>query len=743
MRAARGFKFDEFDALCGGLDGEQLQLKWQHYTRALSAASTSTAVATLAAGPTGGVSMIGAMIAGPLIHNARKKRQIIEHHMVIRGIEPETRNKDIYGPMGFSAVLGGATMGVGSLGAELLAVDTMTKIASHAAIDAGVTAAEDKHSQREHEKEMQKADAQLVRANTAPVSQVVPTNPSIGQVLLNHTKSMPTSLGATANGLIASAARLKAEKYPLLKEYLTSVAVHSRGSPSKATSREGGPRAPFPPVTTQNYGSDPASASLVSARGTTFIAELEDTSPSSATSREPVELDSTPRSAPSELDSCIISPLSPPGSASQWASPHPSFVSELEDTSSPGSSTFPASSGSSELSGDADTIMSSLLEAIDETTLSELEADLECAVVEMDNPEAWASSVEKEAGAGGASTPATRRMSRTFELPSDLDSLVRRHSTRFTHRASQRGNSVRYSQYSFLEGEDKLNTASVRILRKPVSQATLHTTASSTYLPASSQDGTKAKPIEEQLHPQPLRRVASNASSLPAYSAIDAASAPVGKITHNTTEQHSPSHSARSRQTEAWVDQKRQTVDPITHSRHPSSLPFSPNNAFSSTGEWLADETPQYRPQDHDLHTRQQQGEICRDATAGHDATADDGTNGMYNRPLELRHQASSGSASSTKSRAGSLALSAHESMKKVGYLGLEPATKLAIGGSLLMVGVRPSVQRKYLDKAKGKMGLHVEEKGGNGFMGMGKEFGKAREKQKRADADDDYRDYI
>lgn len=182
--------------------------------------------------------MIGAMIAGPLIHNARKNRQIIEHHMGIRGIEPETRNKDIYGPMGFSAVLGGATTGVGSIGAELLAVDTMTKIASHAAIDAGVTAAEDKHSQREHDKEIQKADVQLVRANTAPVSQVIPTNPSIGQVLLNHTKSMPTSLGATANGLIASAARLKAEKYPLLKDYLSSVAVQSRGSPSKAASRE-------------------------------------------------------------------------------------------------------------------------------------------------------------------------------------------------------------------------------------------------------------------------------------------------------------------------------------------------------------------------------------------------------------------------------------------------------------------------------------------------------------------------
>ncbi|KAK7722194.1 hypothetical protein SLS64_000727 [Diaporthe eres] len=664
MRAPRGFKFDEFDALCGELDGEQLQLKWQHYTRALSAASTSTAVATLAAGPTGGVSMIGAMIAGPLIHNARKKRQIIEHHMSIRGIEPETRNKDIYGPMGFSAVLGGATMGVGSLGAELLAVDTMTKIVSHAAIDAGVTAAEDKHSQREHDKEVEKAGAQLVRANTAPVSQVVPMNPSIGQVLLNHTKSMPTSLGATANGFIASAARLKAEKYPLLKEYLTSVAVQSRG--------------------------------------------------------------------------------------------------KLEDTSSPASSISPTSTASSELPGDADTIMSSLLEAIDETTLSELEADLECAVVEMDNPETWANPVEKEAGAA-AYTPETRRMSRTFELPSDLDSLVRRHSTRFTRRASQRVNSVRYSQYSFVEGEDKLSTASITTLRKPASQATLRTSASSAHLQVSNLDGDQrlvqnhdnltAKSLEAHSHPHhQLRRPASNGSLLPAYSAVDAASAPAYKITHNTSEPHSPSPSVRGRQTQAWVDEKRRSVDPIVHSRHPSKNPFSPDNAYSPAGDWLAEESPQYQPQDHDLHARQQQGESSRGAPAGHDPTALDGANRIHRPPLtssqslplrSMTQHSSSSSMSSALSRTGSLALSAHEGMKKVGYFGLEPATKLAIGGSLLMVGVRPSVQRKYLDKAKGKMGLPVEEKGNNGFMGMGKDFGKGKERQRRLNEDDDYLDYI
>lgn len=761
MRAARGFKFDEFDTLCGELDGEQLQLKWQHYTRALSAASTSTAVATLAAGPTGGISMIGAMIAGPLIHNARKKRQIIEHHMSIRGLAPETRNKDIYGPMGFSAVLGGATMGVGSLGAELLAVDTVTKIVSHAAIDAGVTAAEDKHSQREHEKEVDKAGAQLVRANTAPASQVVPVNPSIGQVLLKHTKSMPTSLGTTANGLIASAARLKAEKYPLLKEYLTSVAVQSRGTPSRGTPKEGGPYAPSTAETIQNRETIPPSTSLASIQETAFVAELEDTSPSSTTARDPVELDSTPRTAPSELDSCIVSPLSPPSSASHWPSPPPSFVSELEDTSSPGSSTFPASTGFSELTGDADTIMSSLLEAIDETTLNELEADLECAVVEMDNPETWINPVEEGEAGAAASPAATKRMSRTFELPADLDSLVRRHSTRFTRRSVQRGSSVRYSQYSFVEGEDKLSTASIATLRKPASQATLRTSASSTSLRPSnpesdqravqSHDEHTAKSLEKHPHPHALRRPASNAS-LPAYSATDTGPAPAYVTAHNVNQSHSPSPSARGRQTEAWVDEKRRSVDPIVHSRHPSSHPFSPNDAYSPAGDWLAGVAPQYQPQDHDLHARQQQGESSRGAQH---TTTHDNANGTSNALLEPRpssrgmpirsatQRSSSGSVSSALSRTGSLALSAHEGMKKVGYFGLEPATKLAIGGSLLMVGVRPSVQRKYLDKAKGKMGMHVEEKGNNGFMGMGKEFGKGKERQKRMNEDDDYLDYI
>ncbi|KAI3399515.1 hypothetical protein diail_6537 [Diaporthe ilicicola] len=758
MRAPRGFKFDEFDVLCGELDGEQLQLKWQHYTRALSAASTSTAVATIAAAPTGGVSMIGAMIAGPLIHNARKKRQIVEHHMSIRGLAPETRNKDIYGPMAFSAVLGGATMGVGSAGAELLAVDTATKVMSHAAIDAGVTAVEDKHSQREHEKEMEKAAAQIVRANTVPTSLGLPVNPRAGQVLVKHANTMPATLGSTANGLIASAARLKAEKYPLLKEYLLSV-VHSRRYMSKDMPKDGGSREPlFMTGAVGDHEPDPSSsASLATLQGTApvaelenntaFVAELEDTSPYSATfTREPVELDSTPLSVPS--DTCShsgISPLSQTSTVSHWPSPHPSLVSELEDTSSPGSATSPASSWPSELPADADTIMSSLLDTIDELTLGELEADLECAIAEMDSPDACVEPAEGEAGltvaaaaaAATSSKSPTNRMSRTFELPSDLDSLVRRHSTRFSRRASQR---VSFGRSSSVYSQD----SPAAILRKPVSQATLlPTTAESTFPPDEKIPDVDERHIAKSLDALMVASIEKgpyyDGSPLPPYSETDnnntasASSACVGNPNHGMA---SPSASVRGRQAEAWVDEKRRSVDPVVHTRHPSlrakpsasssKVPFSPDDVYGSpTGGWIVAEPEevaggeasssslQPRKQQQQQQQQQQQIQILGE---GESSSSSSQEAAMMMTP---HRQESSTSLSSTRSKAGSMALSAHEGMKKVGYLGLEPATKIAIGASLMMVGVRPSVQRKYLDKAKGKMGMEV--KSGGGVFGMGK----------------------
>src|SRR5690554_593637 len=62
------FDFEAYDAKCRGLTPEELQREWQHYTRLISGASTSTAVSGLAIPLTLGVSVIGVGMAAPAIH---------------------------------------------------------------------------------------------------------------------------------------------------------------------------------------------------------------------------------------------------------------------------------------------------------------------------------------------------------------------------------------------------------------------------------------------------------------------------------------------------------------------------------------------------------------------------------------------------------------------------------------------------------------------------------------------------
>ncbi|CAN8098754.1 unnamed protein product [Discula destructiva] len=88
------FQFAGFDRLCSELDASQLQERWLHYTRALSAIACSTGTSDQIAEKHGGVSTIGAMISNPLIYDARKKRHIIEKHMGIKGVAPDTRCKE-------------------------------------------------------------------------------------------------------------------------------------------------------------------------------------------------------------------------------------------------------------------------------------------------------------------------------------------------------------------------------------------------------------------------------------------------------------------------------------------------------------------------------------------------------------------------------------------------------------------------------------------------------------------------
>lgn len=72
------FDFKEYQTKCDGMSTEQLHKEWENYTRQVSGGATSTATSVLFAPVTGGISLVGLGLSAPKIHNARKKREIIE-----------------------------------------------------------------------------------------------------------------------------------------------------------------------------------------------------------------------------------------------------------------------------------------------------------------------------------------------------------------------------------------------------------------------------------------------------------------------------------------------------------------------------------------------------------------------------------------------------------------------------------------------------------------------------------------
>lgn len=104
---------------------EELRREWNHYTRLITGSATSTAISGLAAVPTLGISMIGVMIGSAGIHNARKKREIIDYHLARYEEKHTTRKRDVIGSMVFSGTLGVATLCVGSMGADIALTEGM------------------------------------------------------------------------------------------------------------------------------------------------------------------------------------------------------------------------------------------------------------------------------------------------------------------------------------------------------------------------------------------------------------------------------------------------------------------------------------------------------------------------------------------------------------------------------------------------------------------------------------------
>ncbi|KAG4293477.1 hypothetical protein FPRO06_00062 [Fusarium proliferatum] len=257
------FDFKAYDQKCQGLTLEELQREWEHYTRLISGAATSTAVSGCAIPLTLGVSTIGVAMAAPAIHNARKKREIIERHLNRLNATHKTRKRDVLGSMAVSGTIGVVTLGVGSMGADAVATagaehgiqsivanETAIKLVSHAALDGAGMMVEHKHTDHLKKKDARKAfqkagvfqavqDAKAAEAgytiqpyqNNGQVyaagssSQVLPPPPPPYNVAVGQTP-VPQSYNVTPNGypqdFKAPVAQPQAQQY---QSYLTPQAT--------------------------------------------------------------------------------------------------------------------------------------------------------------------------------------------------------------------------------------------------------------------------------------------------------------------------------------------------------------------------------------------------------------------------------------------------------------------------------------------------------------------------------------
>ena len=155
------FDYEEYQQKCNTLTTEQLHKEWENYTRQISGGATSTATSVLFSPLTGGISLVGLGLSAPRIHNARKKREIIEAGLQARGTTHNTRKRDVIAPMAVAGTLGGLTLGLAGPGADMIAGAAVGHgveyAVSHAALDA--TGAVLEHSHDEHSKK--KADEKL------------------------------------------------------------------------------------------------------------------------------------------------------------------------------------------------------------------------------------------------------------------------------------------------------------------------------------------------------------------------------------------------------------------------------------------------------------------------------------------------------------------------------------------------------------------------------------------------------
>lgn len=158
------FDYDDYQKKVNTLTTEQLHKEWENYTRQIAGGATSTATSVLFSPLTAGISLIGLGLSGPRIHNARKKREIIEAGLQARGTTHNTRKRDVFAPMAVAGTLGGLTLGLAGPGADMIAGEVVGHgveyAVSHAALDATGAVIEHTHDEHSKKKAEHKLQAQ-------------------------------------------------------------------------------------------------------------------------------------------------------------------------------------------------------------------------------------------------------------------------------------------------------------------------------------------------------------------------------------------------------------------------------------------------------------------------------------------------------------------------------------------------------------------------------------------------------
>ena len=125
-----------FEALAG-FPYSQNAFRFRHVPievrKSYSGTASSTATAVLFSPLTAGISLVGLGLSAPRIHNARKKRAIIEAKLQAHGQTHNTRKRDVIAPMAISGTIGGLTLGLAGPGADLIAGEAVGKGAEYAA----------------------------------------------------------------------------------------------------------------------------------------------------------------------------------------------------------------------------------------------------------------------------------------------------------------------------------------------------------------------------------------------------------------------------------------------------------------------------------------------------------------------------------------------------------------------------------------------------------------------------------